>query len=335
MVLGGVVGSYFGEMGVDVCRGSFPLGDVLWRTCGLAAGTLILVKLNVSDDLFCPGGTLTSSCLADGGRMAAAIRRAGGVANGIAGATNRPVVNTAMLRGKGAAGNAVASVSKGFAVGLPTGTALDVSCVKCVARRVRIKCRASFGMMLGSSAGALSRVVIMKCNSRGGTGLANTISSIGVSRTLKSHPLLGTTSTLRKTIPKLFISGNNGTPKADGSFRVHKTCSLNIGGSSKACKGAVGPLMLVSGIRKSVSVVGPRSVRSVGILGSTTSTTVCNTHTTKNIVLIAAGHPGNTSEFRLGCGGGFTFNGTIGLPGRTPLVSCLRTCLSYKCSSTC
>lgn len=263
------------------------------------------------------------------------IRRTEGVANALASTINRPVVNTAILRGKGPSGNAVASVGNGFSLSIRPGTIVDVSCVKCVARGVGVAGRASLGIIVVSSARTLRRMIMMNCNSRGGTGLAKTMSSIGVSRMLNSHPVLGTSSTLRKTIPKLFMSGKNGTPKADGSFRVHKTCSINIGGSSNSCKGAVGPLMLVSGIRNSLSVMGPRSVRSVDMLGSTTSTTVCNTHTTNNMVIIAAGHPGNTTGFSLGCGGGFTFKATIGLPGRTPLVSCLRTCLSYKCSSTC
>lgn len=56
-----------------------------------------------------------------------------------------------------------------------------------------------------------------------------------------------------------------------------------------------------------VTRLGSTSVRSVGFLGST-STTVCNSGTTKNIVLIAAGHPGsNGTGVRCGnscaCGG--------------------------------
>lgn len=34
---------------------------------------------------------------------------------------------------------------------------------------------------------------------------------------------------------------------------------------------------------------GPTSTRSVRVLGSTSTTTVCNSHTTGNIVVIAAG----------------------------------------------
>lgn len=54
------------------------------------------------------------------------------------------------------------------------------------------------------------------------------------------------------------------------------------------------PLLVVSNMPTDnidrVTRLGTSSVRAVGFLGST-STTVCNTGTTNNIVLMAAGHP--------------------------------------------
>lgn len=252
----------------------------------------------------------------------------GTVAKLIVSITGRPIVNTSIIMVK-SAGKYVASFSKGFSLRIsrfPIG--LRVDCVNCGSRRMAMHSAGAVRIMLHRSARALSRIIMIKCNSRGGTGLAKTITSIGVSRIVNGHPLSRTTSTLRNAIPNLFISDSNGTPNGDGSFRVHNTCSMNVGGSSNSCNDTVGPLVLVSGIRKSLSVIGPRSVRAIAILGSTTSTTVCNTHTTNNMVLIAAGHPGKRASFRLGCGGGFTFTATVGLPRRTPLVRCLRTCSS-------
>lgn len=296
----------------------------------------ILGILFGSDNVDCIVGS-GRIVLGDAPMIITAPRRDGGViiGNGVESALNRSIVKTAVVRGGGTRGNSVDSVGKSFSLSMDPNTIVIVSCVNCMARRLGTVTKTPLGMMLGSSSHALSRIIMINFNSRGGTGLAKTISSVGVSRVVNSHPVVATSSTLRNAIPKLLISGDKGTPNDKGSFRLHNTCSINVGGDSKSCNTGITPLVLVSGMRKDLSVLGPRSVRAMAMLGSTTSTTVCNTHTTNNIILIAAGHPGRTATFHLGCGGGFNFTATAGLPGRTSLVSCLRTCRSKKCSSTC
>lgn len=51
--------------------------------------------------------------------------------------------------------------------------------------------------------------------------------------------------------------------------------------------------------------VGPSSVRDVSILGNPGTTTLCNSHTNGNIVLVAAGGNDGGSNFKVHCDNGF------------------------------
>lgn len=68
----------------------------------------------------------------------------------------------------------------------------------------------------------------------------------------------------------------------------------------------------MSGVcRSTVTNLGPTSVRDVAMLGSTTTATVCNTHTTGNIVIVAAGGNGTNGprvafSAGLSCSPGFS-----------------------------
>lgn len=138
--------------------------------------------------------------------------------------------------------------------------------------------------------------MIINCNMRGGMGLANTM-KVTSDRVLRSHPVKGVTRNLRKTVPGLGVSFTDNGPGTTAAFGMHNTASL----------GKKRTLLLISKIRaSSLSLLGPRSVRDMSMLGSTTSTSVCNTHTTFNIMLVAAGGKGGRRGIRVGCGGGFS-----------------------------
>lgn len=211
-------------------------------------------------------------------------------ANLIGSGANRPVVNIGMLMGK-AAGNAVASFSNGFSVpSIPDGTALIISCVKCLAGRIGAK--GSLIVMLRRSGGALSRIIIVNCNAMGEHSLANSITSIA-KRGLTTGPITGITRTLRKRLPNMDIASRSNHPNTNVSVHVHNNNSVARSGS---------PLFVMSNIRiDNVSSVPTSGVRDVSILGSTTSATVCNTHNTGNMVLIAAGKNGS-NQISIGCG---------------------------------
>lgn len=57
----------------------------------------------------------------------------------------------------------------------------------------------------------------------------------------------------------------------------------------------------------------PDRIRSISMLGSTTSTTVCNSQTTGNIVLVAAGGNGRKG-LAFGCSNGMNFRFTAEMP---------------------
>lgn len=198
----------------------------------------------------------------------------------VSGGDRRPMVKTDILVRK-ASGNAVASLSNGFVLsGIPSGKGLIISCVNCTARALPVGKGADFDVILTRSARALSRIIIMNCNIRGGIGLAKSITSIGKS-TLRRHPMISTARDLRNLIPNLSMDGKKSKhPNTANSLDLHNRNGLSKGST---------PCMLMSNIRVSLSSMGPGSVRGVSMLGSTTTYTVCKTHTTCNIVLIAAG----------------------------------------------
>lgn len=241
------------------------------------------------------------------------VTRAGAVAKMIMSTANRPIVKTDILRIK-AAGNAVASMSNGFAVRIPIKTGLSIDCVNCGARRVMIKIPGACGIVLGRSTRVLSRIIIANCKvDRGHSLVAGSVSGLS-SGMLRGTTVDGTTRSLRKAIDKLHIAGASNGPNDSPGVILHNNTSVG-GGLRK-------PLIIISNLIHSVSSVGPSSVRSVRILGSTTSATVCNTHTGGNMVLIAAGGK-IRNEARVACGFGKNIGFTHRKCGCLSTNSCL------------
>lgn len=214
-----------------------------------------------------------------------AIRRRGrSMSNAVGSPMKRPIVNTDVLRGN-AAGNAVASFSNGFALGITPKTALIVSCVKCGGRRVGIVPKGSLGVVLRRSARALRRIIMINCNIRGGSSIANSIASMK-GRHLKGLPIAGMLRTIRNTTTNIAVARASSVPNSTPSTLIHNRGSVGTG--SKPC--VIISNIPVDGSKNALGSVGPGSVRSVRVLGSTSTATVCNAGNTGNIVLVAAGH---------------------------------------------
>lgn len=261
-------------------------------------------------------GGCVSLCMSGRGTPRAVIarRRQGvGVGNMMVSRINRPVVKTGVSLGKRPKAKSVASVRKGFALRIPRGTMLMVSCVKCLARRVPIRKGTSFGVRVGRSAGALSRIMIMNCNSRGGRAMATSTSALGMS-SLGGIPATGLTSSLNKHIDNMLVRrANNRTKCSSPAVVVHKSDS----------PASSSPLVMISNVVKhDVSRLSPDRVRDVAMLGSTSTMTPCNTQKTGNMVLVAAGHNGDNGT-RMSCGFGVKFNAPAHVPRVTD--SCSRT----------
>lgn len=220
---------------------------------------------------------------------------------------------------------AVASLSNGFALLIPDGRAvLVISFVNCRSRRVQLgPKRGGLGVILGSSTRRLSRVMIVKCKARGGSSLADSMRIIHDSSLLRV-PAVGVSRTLDKRMTNLRMVTADNSPDATGrsGVRVHK-----VGNT---------PLLIVSNIphfkagssrnRVHLSSLGPSSVRDVSMLGSNTTTTICNTHTTGKIVLIRAGHTTNGRGVSIGCEKRFGLRRTAHLPRFLGTCRCTGLC---------
>lgn len=188
-----------------------------------------------------------------------------------------------------ASGNAVAGLGNRCSISIgSSGSVLMFSFVKGTARRGTIGKLDRVSIIVTSSTAVLNRMIVRaNCVARHGTSLANSITVTGAS-SLTRGPSAGTLGSLRKGLPNMFVAASN-DPKKGTSVRVHKLASLGT---------RPGPLVMLSKLTKSCGLhsVGPTGVRSVRILGSTTSTDVCNSETTNNIVVVrAGGNGGNRS----------------------------------------
>lgn len=260
-------------------------------------------------------------CAVSGGGVVVAIgrtnirRRKGVIAKIIHSIGNRPIIKTGISMGN-AAGKAVASVSKGFALrNISTSSGLSMSCVNCVTRRVMINGGKTFRVMLGSSARTLRRIIIINCTTRGGIGLAKSMTDLGFASRGLDHPIAAVTTSLSNVTTNIGIVGADDRPGTrNSSVLVH---NINAVGSTN-------PLVLISKVRVDLGRIGPGSITSVSVLGSTTSYTVCNGEKTGKMVLIAAGH--NSSKgVGIACSNGFSCRAPTGLVHRmASCTSCVR-----------
>lgn len=218
-------------------------------------------------------------------------RNNGGVAKRIVSRGGRPVVKMDVLV-INASANAIASFSNGCALGMPrNGGRLRFSCIKCRAGVITLPADNSMlGMRVGDSSRMLDSMIIVKCKARQGDSLANSMAGIddgsfGVKLIDSPRRLVG------KGVSNIRVVSGDNSPATKDAVHIHNNTSLGTDGS---------PLVILSNIplrRNNVDkgskgfldLVGPGSVRDVAVLGSTSSATVCNSHTSGKMVLVAAG----------------------------------------------
>lgn len=167
-------------------------------------------------------------CAAPAAAIRRAIRRGGrrGIANMMGSVTKSPVVKTSVVRGKSSSGKAVAGIGNSFSLVMANGR-LRIDCVKCVPRAVGLGPKMdSCGMVVGRSAGALSRMIMIKCDARGGRDLANTLRAIGDSG-LGSVAAPSMRGVLGKGIPKMCMTPKSKRPKSKKTIIVHKRTALD------------------------------------------------------------------------------------------------------------
>lgn len=260
--------------------------------------TTILSRYLGGDKLTCIMGSKTVT-VHPTGRIGTigTMRRTGIVSKAIISRANRPIVKTGILIGN-AAGNRVASLGKNFSVGIRrTSTALLISCINCIHRRIGTASNGVLGVMLIPSTGVVRRIIMANCNAFGGSTCTNSTTDIG-GRGVTSIPSISFRSLLRKGTANMRFASTSNRPNSSTSLDVHNVNSFGTSGS---------PLCIVSKIPiasnsvgsvdssnnlSTVSAIGASSVRGVAVVGSTTTTSLCNSHTTGNIILVAAGGNG-------------------------------------------
>lgn len=244
-------------------------------------------------------------------------RRRGHIAKAMA-SRKRPLPNISMRLGK-TSSNAVASVSKGCSVRTPIGNALIFHFMKVGAIRRPIGGQGIVGIALSSRDGRLRRMVMMTCTATGGCDFAKTTSAVGTNR-VRGLRASDMSHMLRNAMSNMRTDTTDNRPKASTRVHVH---NVNSVGTSDT------PLCIISNIPFSndIGSVGPSSVSSVAILGSTTSTTLCNSHNTGNIVVVAAGRKRRSSGTAMGIGTSLKNSGhTIHSCSHIDASRCFRLC---------
>lgn len=243
---------------------------------------------------------------------------------------NRPLVNTAVQRGK-KAHKAIASVRKGFVLSIPSDTILRISFIKCRDVRIDMKNEGALRVRLHRGAIVLSGIVVATLNLRGGrTSLTCSVRGIG-KRRLAHVGRIGVVATLTNGTTKIRVGGGSSNVKNSTGIDLQKVHSTSNSGR---------PLCIVSNIpvlgvnarrtcstvnnatgtkgqskNSNVSGLGPRSIRDVDVLGNTPTTTLCKDRTTGKIVLVAAGGNGATKREGVRFSAKLAFSGTFDLPG--------------------
>lgn len=275
------------------------------------------------------GGVILAGGDEDTRSGASALRRVTAMEKGIASSGNRPVVNTGVLRGK-ATGNIVAGARKRFDVGVPPCTAVIMSCVDCRPRAVTLGNEGGLRVQVRRGDLTLRRMIMATVNVRGGvSSLACSARRVDDDR-LAHTGRPGVVGALTKGATKMRVGGATGLKNSTGII-VHNThstftdnggrplCMVSnipvLGDSARSASAMVnnGCSKLGHSTNSKVSGLGPSSVRDVGVLGNSSTTTLCNSRTTGNIVLVAAGGKG-TKLRHIAFSSGLAMDRTVDAP---------------------
>lgn len=263
-----------------------------------------------------------------------------GIGNAVGAPGKRPIVKTAVVRGK-AAGNAVASIGNGFMLGVVGGV-----------NRLRTTYMKFGGIIFGPrgrvidlvvrrSAGILKRIIIATLNVAHRTGsLKCSMRGLKNSKIIRTRRS-GFIGTLDGHVTNIRVAGSSNNVKTSSDVRVHNRGFINKCG----CGGS--PLFIMSNIpvdgggrrsaqdfakhrscggpgfasnrtrmscKGTTKRVGRRSVRDISVLGNPGTSTLCNTHTTGKIVLVAAGDKGKRGKLKIACDSAISFRATLQLP---------------------
>lgn len=202
--------------------------------------------------------------------------------------------------------NTIASVSNGCSVAVRNmNKMLRFSCVNVGGRRVTVVSRGDVGIALRPSARMLSRIIIIKCNDRGGRDIIKTVSALSVGGL--GIPKTSVSGILTNRLSNIITVAHSKRPNGGDttSFCVHNMSSF---GKASA------PLILMSNVRHSLSLMSASSVTSFSVLGSTSTSTICNMQNTGKMVLVAAGGKRRNGP-TVGMHARFNFADPAGHPG--------------------
>lgn len=295
---------------VDVGITSGPLNVTLRTVITKAGARCGVCRRGVCLSMSSSGGTT-------GGNSA-------GIDNIIHSAGKAPIIKTSIIMGK-AAVNADSKLSNTFSLRIPTptrATRLCIGFVNCSPMAMGVNARAFFTVALGRTTRRVRSIIVATLNVGHSRGtLTCAIRRIG-SRTMAAMGSTGFIGDLTNGITKTIVGADSSNINNSTGIVVH-----NVGSVVRAS----GMLCIVSNVpvrgfadsndvrfkshnaARSVTSVGPSSVRSVSIVAKTTTTTLCNSSTTGNTVLVAAGGNG-TKTARVRISDGARFVGPLHLP---------------------
>lgn len=285
--------AFFDTYHVFIVEGVLGLGLELFVVCGL--GRLFLVFVLTFIDL--------TTCTRD---LA--------MANGIVSDRKCRIVKDDMAVGNITNIKAIASMGNGCALGIgsTSGSMLIFSCMNVAPRRIGIGGQDMVGIALRTSTMLLRSIIMVNCTTIPHESLAKSMASIDDGR-LSGIPMDSIARTLAKHVTNIVIRRDRNAPNTSVSMHIHKNVSVARDGR---------PLCVVSNFpdRSNVSALSPTRVRAVSILGSTSTATVCNTHNTGNMIMVAAG--GNDGSNN---GTAIAFSDCINIGGVTGGLSMLGT----------
>ena len=226
-------------------------------------------------------------------------------------AQGQPVPGAGIVQ-KGTANGTISANDGTFALSVPAGSTLQVSCIGYAT--VETAAAASVRVVLNEDSEYLDELVVVGYGTQKKANLTGAVSTVDVTKTLESKSTSSLGKALQGSVPGLTILNTSGDINAEPTIVIRGIGTLSNSGTST-------PLYVVDGVPiDNLSYLNPQDIASISVLKDAASTSIYGTRAAFGVILITTKSAQNSERVQVSYAGNFGWSQATTLPNYPTVI---------------
>ncbi|KAA6312858.1 TonB-dependent receptor SusC, partial [termite gut metagenome] len=180
---------------------------------------------------------------------------------------------------KGTPSGTVTDLSGQFAIGVSTGSVLELSYIGYVKQEVAVGNQTYIKVSLQENAKLIDEVVVVGFGTQKKVNLTGSV-GVATAKDIQDRPVIMAAQALQGIVPGLNISQNNGTLDSKPSIKIRGRGTLN----SDQVSG--NPLVLIDGIEGDINAINPQDIENISVLKDAAASSIYGSKAPFGVILI-------------------------------------------------